>query len=109
MKSESFDFLTFLSGDTENEIQIVGQEYADKGEPVGGNDLGLTYHIVLFRDSKIDKDAYGDLDSFEAILADPLEYVSGLIPGGFYGIIAKKTTTSHKIIDKLLDTMKKTM
>ena len=109
MKQESFDFLTFLAGDTDNEIAIVGQEYANKGEPIGGNALGLTYHIVLFRDSKTEKDAYGELDSFEAILADPLEYISGLIPGGFYGIIAKKTTTSHKVIDKLLDTMKKTM
>lgn len=109
MKNENFDFLTFLAGDTENEIAIVGQEYANKGEPIGGNELGLTYHIVLFRDSKTEKDAYGDLDSFEAILADPLEYISGLIPGGFYGIIAKKTTTSHKIINKLLDTMKNSM
>jgi hypothetical protein len=49
------------------------------------------------------------LDSIEAILSDPLEYISGLIPSGFYGIIAKRTTTSEKIINKLLDNMKQSM
>jgi hypothetical protein len=109
LKKEPFDFLTFLEGDSEGQITICGQEYAIKGEPVGGSDLGPSYHIVLFRDSKEKKDEYGDLDSFEAILGDPLEYISGLIPSGFYGIIAKKTTTSDKIINKLLDNIRQSM
>jgi hypothetical protein len=109
LKKEPFDFLTFLEGDEEGQITIIGQEYANKGLPVGGSTLGESYHIVLFRDSKENKDEYGDLDSFEAILSDPLEYISGLIPSGFYGIIAKRTTTSEKIINKLLDNMKESM
>lgn len=109
LKKEQFDFLTFLEGEEEGQITIMGQEYVNRGHPVGGNDMGSSYHIVLFRQSKENKDQYGDLDSFEAILVDPLEYVSGLIPSGFYGIIAKKTTTSDKIVSKLLDRMKESM
>jgi hypothetical protein len=107
LKKEKLDFFTFLAGDEEGRIDIMSSEYAIPGEKIGGNALGDLYHIVLFRDSKENPEEYDDVDNFEAILACPLEYVSGLIPGGFYGIIARKTTTSHKIVDKLLAMMKK--
>jgi len=107
LKKQKIDFFTFLAGEDEGQVNIMGSEYANPGEKVGGNSLGDLYHIVLFRDSKIDRDEYDEFDSFEAILACPLEYASGLIPGGFYGIIARKTTTSHKLMNKLLAMMKK--
>ena len=66
------------------------------------SDLGKKYHIILFQSHKTE-DKYINFDSFEAILIDPLEYISELISTGFCGIIARKTTTSVKLIDKLLD------
>jgi len=106
LKNDKFDFLTFLDGDKENSIQIQGQDYANPGEKIGGSTLGDAYHIILFR-SHTTQDKYVDLDCFDAILPDPLEYISGLIPAGFFGIIAKKTTTSQKIVDKIVDKMQK--
>ncbi len=107
LKKQNVDFFTFLAGENDGHIQVMGSEYANPGEKIGGSSLGDLYHIVLFRDSKVDREEYDEVDSFEAILTCPLEYASGLIPGGFYGIIAKKTTNSHKIMDKLLAMMKK--
>jgi hypothetical protein len=107
LKNEKIDFFTFLAGEEEGQVNIMGSEYANPGESVGKSPLGDLYHIVLFRDSKENSEEYDDVDDFEAILACPLEYASGLINGGFYGIIARKTTTSDKLMDKLLAMMKK--
>lgn len=107
LKESKLDFLYFLAGDTEDQIHIMGSEYSNPDEKVGGNTLGDLYHIVLFRSNEKNPDEYDNVDDFEAILACPLEYASGLIPGGFYGIIARKTTTSHKLVKKILDMMKK--
>jgi hypothetical protein len=107
LKESKLDFLYFLAGDTEDQIHIMGSEYSNPGEKIGGNNLGDLYHIVLFRDDEKNSNEYSDVDQFEAILACPLEYASGLIPGGFYGIIARKTTTSDTMMKKLLDFMKK--
>ena len=107
LKKEKLDFFTFLAGDKEGRVDIMSSEYANPGEKIGGTSLGDLYHIVLFRDSKENPEEYGEFDDFEAIRACPLEYVSGLIPGGFYGIIARKTTTSHKLLAKLLAMVKK--
>jgi len=107
LKERKLDFFTFLAGDEEGQIDIMSSEYATPGERVGGNSLGDMYHIVLFRDSEENPEEYDNVDDFEAILACPLEYASGLIPGGFYGIIARKTTTSQKLVNKLLALMKK--
>jgi hypothetical protein len=103
LKNQTYDFLTFLEGKKDGSIEILSQDYANPGEKIGGSVMGDSYHIILFRDHKEDKDAYSDLDRFEAILADPLEYISRLIPAGFYGIIARQTTTSTDIINRLVD------
>jgi hypothetical protein len=108
MKNEKYDFLTFLEGEKKGAITIHGTEYANPGESLGCGPQGDAWHIVLFRDHKEDKDKYGDLDSFDAILIDPLEYISNRIPEGWYGIIARKTTTSKPIIDRLLANFDKT-
>jgi hypothetical protein len=99
---EDFDFLTFTSGDNGDSLSITGNQYADSGEPIGGSSIGKQYHIVLFKDHPTDREKFCDVDTFDAILGDPWEYISGLIPAGFYGIIARKTTTSGPIIKKLL-------
>jgi hypothetical protein len=107
LKERNLDFFTFLAGDEEGQIDIMSSQYSNPGEKIGGNTLGDLYHIMLFRDSKENPNEYDDVDDFEAILACPLEYASGLIPGGFYGIIARKTTSSDKLVNKLLALMKK--
>lgn len=107
LKDKKFDFFTFLAGEEEGQVNIMGSEYANPGESLGNSPMGELYHIVLFRDSKENVEEYDDIDEFEAILACPLEYASGLIPSGFYGIIARKTTTSHKLMNRLLAMMKK--
>jgi hypothetical protein len=104
-KSDKYDFLTFLEGDEEDTLSIATQEYANPGEPVGSNAMGDSYHVVLFRTHETE-DKYIDLDYFIAILSDPLEYISGLIKGGFFGIIARQTTTSKELIDRIVDKMK---
>ena len=97
-----YDFITFLSGEKKDSIAIMASDYNEAGEPVGGNAMGEMYHIMLFRDHKTDEESYDDVDSFEAILVSPSEYIARLIPAGFYGVVGRKTTTSDKIFQKLL-------
>ena len=107
LKNEKFDFLTFLEGDKKDSIQIQGTLYSDPGEPIDVSIHGNSYHIILFKEDKEKPSEYGDIDNFDAVLVDPLEYISGLIPSGWFGIIARKTTTSRPLIDKMLDNFNK--
>lgn len=107
-KNDKFDFLTFLEGNNSNMIHVECNDYNEPGEPIGGSPMGDAYHIILFRSHETE-DKYTNLDFFEAILVDPLEYMSNLIPQGWYGIFAKKTTTSQPIINRLLDRCKTNM
>ena len=107
IKKAKHDFITFLSGDKKDSIVIMASDYNKPGKSVSASTLGEMYHIVLFRDHKTDKEKYDNVDSFEAILVEPCEYISRLIPCGFYGIIGRKTTTSKKLFKKLLDNVLK--
>ena len=107
LKKDKFDFITFLSGEKENQIDIMASDYNNPGESLGGSAMGDSYHIILFRDHKTEKDKYDDLDVFEAILVEPSEYIAQLIPQGFYGIIGRKTTTSEGVMQKLVDNFNK--
>lgn len=99
--SDTFDALFFVPmDDDETEIYIQTSEYKNKGELIDSTEIGPTWHIVLF---KHDGKKISDLDSFEGIFSDPREYVSGLISSGWYGVVAKKTTTSEKFIKNALD------
>lgn len=109
IKDTPFDCLTFFpdfESDDEDALRIEGQRYRDPGEKLGGSEMGDEYHIVLFKEGET---SFVDLDHFQAILSDPLEYVSQLIPCGFFGLVAKKTTTSSIFIEKTLDIIKKAM
>lgn len=103
MKNEKYDFLTFLEGDKKGQIEVIGTTYNDPGEPLDKGIMGDSYHIVLFREDKNKPEDYTDPDSFDAVLVEPFEYISRLITEGWYGIIARKTTTSRPLIDKMLD------
>ena len=92
---KTFDVMFFIPHEEdEGKIRILTNKYKDPGEPIGGNSIGPEYHIMLFKEGEEE-----NLDVFDAILGDPREYVSQLIPQDWYGIIARKTTTSKKFVD----------
>jgi hypothetical protein len=90
----------FLPGEKEEDIHIETNELREKGKKIGGSNLGDCYDIIIFKDKEGDVD---NLERFDAILIEPLEYVSMLIPLDFYGVICKKTTTSGKLMDGIFD------
>jgi hypothetical protein len=92
---KTFDVMFFIPHeDDEDKVRILTKHYKDPGEPVGGNQMGNEYHIMLFREGEEE-----NVDVFDAILCDPREYVSQLIPQDWYGIIARKTTTSKTFVE----------
>lgn len=99
------DVLMFLPP-TEKESTIAFQmmHYTDNSTPVGGTALGDLYDIILF---KMHKGGGGikDPDRFDAILIEPIQYVTRLIDDDFFGIVAKVTTNSRKHITKLYDSL----
>lgn len=101
---EEHDAIFFLPGDKEDQITIEGATYRDPGEKVGGSVMGDSYHVILFKESPETEELY-DVDRFDAIFSDPLEYISGLIPQNWFGVIAKRTTTSEDFIQKIFDKM----
>jgi hypothetical protein len=106
LQGKQFDLITFLSGEEEDSVIVSGQQYVDPGVYAEGSKIGHMYHILMFKDHKEDPEKYDCLDLWEAILLEPLEYISERIPEGWYGIIARKTSTSHKFIQDSLDSIK---
>ena len=104
LKNADVDVIMFFEGSQPNSIKVEGNQYSDRGEPLGGNSIGNLYHVILCRDHPTE-DRYDQFDTFEAILSEPLEYISGLIPEGWYGVVAKKTTTSQPLYQRMLDLM----
>jgi hypothetical protein len=103
-----YDAISFVdSDDIEGAINIIGTHYDDPGECQESCEMGNKYHIILYRDHETDPDRYGNFELFEAILTDPVEYMSSLVKQGWYGTFAKKTTTSGKFIGDVLDNIKK--
>lgn len=101
---KDYDILWFMPAEkNENSIRIASNQYKNPGELTGGNHMGLFWHIVLFQNKN---DAVEKLDHFEAILTDPREYISNLIPQGWYGFVAKKTTTSNEFVSDVLAKLK---
>jgi len=100
LKGQEFDAYFFLPGETEEKVHIEASVYKDPGEQVGGSSLGKEYHVILFKENE--KGIYG-IDKFDAIFAEPLEYMSSLIPANWYGVLARKTTTSNTFIQKTFD------
>lgn len=100
-----YDTIFFMPAD-ENSVQIHANKYKDPGDPVGDSPMGFAWHIILFKDDE-EGDGIKNLEQFDAILVDPREYISGLIPQDWYGVVAKKTTTSHTFLKDALDKLKK--
>jgi hypothetical protein len=102
MKKCKYDVLFFLPGSKHETIHLEQQVYKKPGKKLDGSVLGDAYHIVLF---KLEEDEMVDLDNFDAILIDPFTYIGQLIPQNWYGLVAKKTTTSKKFLKSTLDNL----
>lgn len=102
MKGKEYDCLTFLPADDDN-LNIELGMLVDPGEKIGGSKMGDSYNIILFKEGE---EGVTDIDNFKAILGCPFEYASFLIPGGWYGMITKDTTTSHEMCEDMLENLK---
>ena len=96
-----YDAITFISGDKKDSLEIMANCYRDRGTKIGGSKLGDSFDIILFRENSDGK--LIDPEKFEAILLEPLEYISNMIKIDWYGIIARKTTTSQKFVNEIFD------
>lgn len=104
LKELKVDAVFFVPSDDE-QLHIEGVHYKTPGEKVYGSELGDFYHIILFRE---DEDGgVKDLDMFEAILGSPLDYIKNMINCKFFGLVARKTTTSDKFAKDAYDGLSK--
>ena len=101
MKNDNFDAFFFVPGPEEDSVSVEGAKYRDPGESLDMSELGNMYHIMVFK--RDDEGNPIDPDLFEAILIEPLEYVSRIITCDFYGFVAKKTTTSGSFVTNIFD------
>ena len=103
-----FDALFFLPMEDDDEIRILANKYKNPGEEIKGNDIGNWWHLVLFKCNE-ESGNVENLENFDAIFSDPREYISNLIPCGWFGVVAKKTTTSNVFLEDTLDKFKSLM
>ena len=103
MKKVKCHAITFLpSEEPEEQAIIQGLHYKDEGKTIETqSDVGDLYDIIIFRGDV--EDGYGDLEHFEAILSCPFTYSNRMYHGKYFGVVAKKTTTSGEVIDSLLE------
>jgi hypothetical protein len=105
LKNDGHDAIFFLPGDKKDQVHIESAVYKNPGENVGNSAMGNAYHVILFKEDN-ESDGIYDVDRFDAIFIDPLEYISDLIPQQWYGVMARKTTTSNKFIENVFDKLK---
>lgn len=99
---KDFDTIMFVPHEEDDSLTNINvATYKRKGEKVGGTDLGDFYDIILFRMNE--EDDITDLEKFEAILVDPRVYVSRMVKEDWYGLVAKKTTTSEDFVNTTFD------
>jgi hypothetical protein len=99
-KGKNFDVLYCVSTDNRG-VDVYGNYYEGEVTRLDESELGSNYHIILFKEDT--KGQLYNADMFEAILIDPLEYLSGLLPQGWFGVFFKKTTASGTIVKVLFD------
>lgn len=95
---KEYDTIMFIPHPEDETLTNVNvATYKKQGEKVGGTDLGDFYDIILFRMNE--EDDIIELEKFEAILVDPKVYVSRMVKCDYYGMVAKKTTTSEDFVN----------
>ena len=104
--SSDVDMIKFLPHDEiENALEVSAEKYKEESEYIGGSSVGHAWHVVLFKWNDKDGKVY-NTDRFDAIFSEPREYISSLIPENWYGVFARKTTKSEKIMDEIFDKIK---
>ncbi len=101
LKEEPFDAFFFLPGETDDTIHLESAIYKESGEKLGGSAMGDGYHIILFREAEDGN--LVDIEQFNAVLVDPMTYITRMLSIDWYGIVAKTTTTSESFIKKTFD------
>jgi hypothetical protein len=103
---ENFDLLFFIPNDDyANAMTVRGETYLDKGEEIDRTSVGPSWTVMLFKYN--DEGMMTDLERFDAVLSEPREYISTLIPDDWFGVVARRTTKSVEIIEDLFDSLKK--
>ena len=96
-ETKEYDTIMFVPHpEDETLTNVTIASYKKYGEKIGGTALGDFYDIILFRMNE--EDDIIDLEKFEAILVDPKVYVSRMVKDDWYGLVAKKTTTSGDFV-----------
>jgi hypothetical protein len=96
-----YDTIFFSPTEDEGMVKVDVGHYKDPGEKLDPGLAGDTFSIILFRLTE-DFDLV-DLDRFDAVLTDARYYVTRMIKEDWYGLVARKTTTSHKLTDETFD------
>ena len=95
-----FDAIFFVPHPEEDDqVKIEASKYKDPGEKLDGSSMGDMFDIILFRMNE--EEDIIDLDRFEGILIEPRVYLSRMIKEDWYGMIARKTTTSKPMADRV--------
>jgi hypothetical protein len=96
-----YDAILFTPNeDNIDQVEVRAVEYKNKGDDVGESTMGKFYDIIIFRLND-EEDRVEDLDKFSAILTDPSTYVSRMMSENWFGLVAKKTTTSDPFVDDI--------
>lgn len=101
LKDEPFDAFFFLPGEKEDTIHLESATYKDSGEKLGGSAMGDSYHIILFREAEDGE--LVDVEQFNAVLVDPITYLSRMLSINWFGVVARMTTTSNNFIQNTFD------
>jgi len=101
LKDEPFDTFFFLPGEQDDTIHLESAMYKDPGEKFGGSKMGDSYHIIIFREAEDGE--LVDVEKFNAVLIDPVTYITRMLGIDWFGIIARMTTTSETFIENTFD------
>jgi hypothetical protein len=106
-KITDYDILFFLPHEeSDSKVKVESALYKIRGEPLDIHCEGIhhSFDIVLFR---MDEEEMVDLERFQGVLTEPREYVSRMIKSDFYGMVARKTTTSAQVVQDAFDSWSK--
>ena len=101
IKNNKCDAICFFPSSENLEQTVVhGLTYVEAGDSIGASTLGNSYDIVTFRESD---DGFYDKEHYQAILVCPYTYSEKVLSDGFYGIVAKRTTTSEDVLNLFMN------
>jgi hypothetical protein len=101
-KASEYDGFYFLPGEDDNEYNISFFTFNEGkgGTPIENTEVGFKYHVAFFKWNEDESVEFND--TFEAIFADPLTYIEGLVGSRLYGTFVRKTEKSKEWFDNYL-------